>query len=205
VNDCRPLYKFATNMGVISIEFNADGTRAITGMSSNGQVILWDMLSKSEIRRYSFTNYGSYLPVAFGPDGQTIISSGPVGLIEMGVETGNFIQSFSGLSSVPTGLAISPDGKYIAASSMDGSIVLWDYISGEELHRLDTQLELNSVLFTSDGGTIYAAATEGKLIVWNINEKSLSELLDWIRINRYMRELTCLERQQYHVDPQCNP
>ena len=201
VNDCRPLHEFATKEGVISIEFNADGSRAITGMSSNGQVILWDMLSRSEIRRYSFTNYGSYLPVAFGPDGQTIISSGPVGLIEMGVETGNFIQSFSGLSSVPTGLAISPDGKYIAASSMDGSIVLWDYSSGEELHRLDTRLELHSVLFTSDGGTIYAPSTEGKLIVWNINEKSLSDLLDWIQINRYVRDLTCLERQQYHVDP----
>ncbi len=121
------------------------------------------------------------------------------------VDTGNFIQSYSGLSSIPTSLAISPDGKYIVASLMDGNIVLWDYSTGEELHRLDTHLELADVLFTSDGGTIYAAATEGKLIIWFINEKSLPKLLDWIHNNRYVRELTYLEKQQYHVNPLCKP
>jgi cell division protease FtsH len=30
-------------------------------------------------------------------------------------------------------------------------------------------------------------------------------LLDWIKTIRYVGELTCDERQQYHVDPQCTP
>ncbi len=205
VKNCQPLHEFDNQQAVLSLDLNQDGSRAITGMGSDGQVILWDMSTYNEINRYTFTDYGTYLPVTFGPDDKTIIGPGPAGVFKVDVATGNFIQNYLGLSSTPTGLAISPDGRYLVASSLDGTILLWDYNSGEELHRLDTHLELADILFTPDGQTIYAAATSGKLITWHINEKSLPELLDWIHTNRYVRDLTCLERQQYQVAPQCQP
>jgi WD40 repeat protein len=205
VRDCQLVHEFNNEQAVLSIDFNHDGSRAITGLGSGGQVILWDMKANAEIRRYTFIDYGSYLPVAFAPDDKSIIGPGPAGLIKVDVATGDFIQTYSGLSSNPTSLAISPDDRYVVASALDGTILLWDYITGEELHRLDTHLELVDILFSSDSATIYAAATEGKLVVWRINEKSLSDLLDWIYTNRYVRDLTCLERQQFKVNPQCKP
>ncbi len=88
---------------------------------------------------------------------------------------------------------------------MNGEVILWDFSTGEELHRLNIHSAVSNVLFSPDGRIAYAASPDGKLIEWQIAEKSLSELLDWIDLNRYVRDLTCLERQQYHVDPQCNP
>ncbi len=205
VKDCQPVREFDNQQAILSLDISHDGLRAITGMGSAGHVILWDMQTGREIKSYSVVDYGSYLPVSFAPDDRSIIGPGPAGLFKVDVATGDFIQTYSGLSSTPTSLAISPDGRYVVAGSLDGTIILWDYSTGEELHRLDTHLELADILFTSDGTAIYAAGTDGKLVVWHINEKSLSELLDWIHSYRYVRDLTCLERQQYQVGLQCKP
>jgi hypothetical protein len=32
---------------------------------------------------------------------------------------------------------------------------------------------------------------------------SLDELLDWVAANRYVRELTCDERELYQIEPLC--
>jgi hypothetical protein len=32
---------------------------------------------------------------------------------------------------------------------------------------------------------------------------SLDELLDWVAANRYVRELTCDERELYRIEPLC--
>ncbi len=64
---------------------------------------------------------------------------------------------------------------------------------------------LFGVAFSPDSKTAFSASTDGMLVEWHIGEKSLPELLDWIKANRYVRELTCDERTQYRVEPLCNP
>jgi hypothetical protein len=41
------------------------------------------------------------------------------------------------------------------------------------------------------------------LIEWQSADPSLDELRDWIHANRYIRGLTCEEREQYRVEPLC--
>lgn len=41
------------------------------------------------------------------------------------------------------------------------------------------------------------------LTQWQILEKSLEELIDWVKANRYVCELICEERAQYRVEPLC--
>jgi WD40 repeat protein len=202
---CQLVRQFDTNEDVTSIAFNADGTRAITGTGFFGRVILWDVATGKEIRRFTYTDYGPVLAVAFGPGDTTILATGLADLYLWDVETGNFIRRYSGLSTFPNSVDISSDGKYVLSGSMNGEVILWDFLTGEELQYLNTHREVRNVLFSPDGKTAYAASQDGELIDWQIAEKSLPELLDWISSNRYVRELTCDERQQYHVDPQCKP
>jgi len=144
------------------------------------------------------------MSVTFGPGDQTILASGIADLYLWDVETGNYIRRYSGLSSVPYSVDISSDGKYVLAGSMDGEVILWDYANGEELRRINALQGVYSVVFSPDGRDAFAASIDGKLIQWHVAEKTLSELLDWIKANRYIRELTCAEKLQYQVDPQCN-
>jgi WD40 repeat protein len=202
---CQPVRQFDTSEDVTSIAFNDDGTRAITGSGFLGRVILWDVATGKEIKRFTYAEYGPVMSVAFGPGDATVLASGLADLYLWDAETGNYIRRYSGLSSVPYSVAINSDGKYVLAGSMDGEVILWDYSNGAELRRINALQGVYSVVFSPDGRDAYAAAVDGRLIQWHIAEKSLSELLDWIHANRYIRELTCEERKQYQVEPLCKP
>ncbi len=202
---CQLVRQFDTSEDVTNIAFSADGRRAITGSGFFGRVILWDVASGKEIKRYTYVDHGPVMSVAFGPGGATVLASGLADLYLWDVETGNYIRRYSGLSSIPYSVAISSDGKYVLAGSMDGEVILWNYANGEELRRINALQGVYSVVFSPDGRTAYAASIDGKLIQWHIAEKSLAEVEDWIKANRYVRQLTCEERQQYQVEPLCKP
>lgn len=57
--------------------------------------------------------------------------------------------------------------------------------------------------FSPDGKTAFSVSNDGMLVQWQIAEKSLPELLEWIMANRYVPDLSCDEREQYRVEPLC--
>jgi WD40 repeat protein len=120
------------------------------------------------------------------------------------VGTGKIISTFSGLSPFPWNVDLSSDGKYVVSGTRDGTLILWDFQEGKELYRVHFPDTVYTVAFSPDSKTLYAASGDGTLAKWNIVEKPLPDLLDWIQANRYVRPLTCDERQQYHVDPLCS-
>ncbi len=200
---CLEISTFAVGEDVYSLAFNRDGTRAITGSGIYGRIILWDVSTGKEISRFSYADYGTVNAVAFGPQDKTIVGTGLGDIYLWDVSTRDLINTYSGLTAAPWSFAISPDGKYLLSANIKGELMLWDFSTGEQLHRQIFNFGISSVVFSPDGQTAYAASLDGKLITLQIAEKSLPVLQDWIQANRYVREFTCEERQQYHVDPQC--
>ena len=206
VQNCQLVRQFDTIEDVAGIEFSADGTRAITGAGYYGKASLWDVGTGKEIKRFTHPFIGgTVLAVAFGPGESTIIGTGDADLYLWDAVTGEIIRRYIGHSPWPWTLDLSSDYKYVISGGQDGNLILWDFATGEELHRMNFSLPVFSAVFSPDSKTAYAVAQEGRLVEWHIAEKSLPELLDWIKSNRYVRELTCEERQQYHVDPLCSP
>ena len=48
------------------------------------------------------------------------------------------------------------------------------------------------------------ASADGALIEWQIEDLPLEELIEWTYANRYVRELTCEERETYRIAPLCD-
>jgi WD40 repeat protein len=206
IQTCQSVRQFDTHEDVAGIAFSADGTRAITGAGYYGRAILWDVGTGKEIKRFTYPfKGGPALGVDFGPGESSIIGSGDADLYLWDAESGEIIRRYAGLSPWPWTLDLSSDYKYVISGGQDGNLILWDFATGDELHRLNVSQPIFSAVISPDGKTAYAVAQEGRLVEWHLAEKSLPELLDWIKSNRYVRELTCEERQQYHVDPQCSP
>jgi WD40 repeat protein/energy-coupling factor transporter ATP-binding protein EcfA2 len=74
-------------------------------------------------------------------------------------------------------LALSPDGRIIAAAGERGTLVLFDAESGKELRRLvghDPKAGANgtikAVLFSPDGGLLYSAGQDGRILCWSMPE-----------------------------------
>jgi WD40 repeat protein len=66
------------------------------------------------------------------------------------------------------GLAISPDGKILAASCWDYSILLWDLASGTELGTLSGhQGAVWALAFSPDGRTLASGSEDCTIKLWN--------------------------------------
>jgi WD40 repeat protein len=207
VESCQIIRRFETDCDVTRIALNSEGSQAITGQGYVPEVTLWDVATGRKLRSFVTDKYPDNAPlldVAFGPDDRTILGSSLDNLYLWDIESGRIIRRFTGHSGMPWSLDISPDGRYVVSASDTGEVILWDFSTGEELYRLQAHKQgVFSVIFSKDGKSIFSISTDGMLTQWQIPEKSLEELIDWVKANRYVRELTCEERAQYHVKPLC--
>jgi WD40 repeat protein len=153
------------------------------------------------VRRFAGHNV-PVLNVAFGPGDETAFASAVDGtVLAWDVETGELLRRFVSNDVAGFALDVSPDGRFVMYGSGGGGVTLWDFETAEILHRFTAHEGfVFDVEFHPDGRRAYNSGVDGKLIEWSGFDMSLEVLLDWIAGNRYVRDLTCEERDRYHLD-----
>lgn len=151
-----------------------------------------------EVKRVRVDRYGDALPegaklrlgtvrlrqgqptydAVFTPDGKTaIVGDGGGGIVFWDVATAREVRRLQHAQNVISALAITPDGKKLAAGQ--GQIVdLWDIASGKMLqHKVTNKGTISKLLFTPDGKTLAIADGTPTITVWDIaNNKQRHEL-----------------------------
>lgn len=121
------------------------------------------------------------------------------------IATGKIIRRFIGHDGPGwSHISVSQDGRRVLSASF-GDVKLWDFATGDILGHFRGYTNWSNAIFGPDEQTAFSAtgsAVDG-IIEWNIAEMSLSELVGWANVNRYVREFTCDERVQYRIDPLC--
>ena len=77
--------------------------------------------------------------------------------------------------------------------------------TGREIRRF-TGHEGNFIFdidISPDGRTALSGATDQAIIQWDLTTPLLDELFNWVEAHRYVRELTCQERELYRIEPFC--
>ena len=118
---------------VVFVGFSADG-RILATSSTDGRVVLWDPATGQKTGEIVAT-LGVH-SLAVSPDGTTIATGGGVAQGDVTLwdpRTGGISTVFTGHSDEVVGLAFSPDGTTLASVSSDGSMILWDLASREQL------------------------------------------------------------------------
>ncbi|MBI5667889.1 MAG: protein kinase [Chloroflexi bacterium] len=193
---------FGHTFRVTGVAFSPDGTRLISSAFDN-LLILWDVATGDEIRR--FEGHSDWIRgVAFSPTGRYVLSgSADNTLILWDVETGERLRQYEGHSAQVYSVAFNADGRYVLSGSADGTVVLWDVATGVELRRLTGHTDdIRSVVFSPDERYALSGSGDGTMRLWQVS-LSLDDLASWIRANRYVRDLTCAERELYGVPPLC--
>jgi WD40 repeat protein len=200
----QKIRRFDNDEDVTSIVFSADGSLALTGSAFYSNLTLWDVATGEQIRRFEGP-VALVFDVAFGPDEKTVLSASGDGSVTLwDIETGDVIRRYLGHDSWVWSLDLSPDGQYVISADEDGGIILWDFETGEELRRFKGHAAMvPSLVFSPDGLRAYSVALDGALIEWQISDMPLDEMIDWTYANRYVRDLTCEEREKYRVEPLC--
>jgi len=188
---------------VFTADISPDGTRAISG-ARDGVVFVWDLATSTPV--YQLVGHSSSVfSVEFSADGSTALSGSRDGsIILWDMSDGSEIRRLLGHSDAVWSVHILPDMQRAVSGSVDQSVILWNLQSGQELQRFsDLDSAVYRIAISTDGTDMVIGQELGVTSLWRLF--SLDELSGWARDNRFIRELTCVERDLYRVLPACPP
>ncbi len=132
-------------------------------------VQFWDLATGKE--RFTLKPDGFALQhVVFSPDGKqlvTVESGLPVSIRE--AATGKVIRQFVTCGNLSV-VAYSPDGKLLATGTANGTVQLWDPISGMRVGQCKAppQTQLSSVAFQAGNKVLAAGFSHQMLRLWDV-------------------------------------
>ncbi len=167
----------------LSLAFSPDGKSLACGFSDHSFV------TDCATGRKKFALPGRPISLGFSPDGKTLAASTGHRLRLWDATTGKERLDLPGEFGFTLALAVSPDGRLLAAADwLDRSVSLWE-TTGRLRGLLPLKGEgryVRDLVFSPDGRTLWAAQYKGFLQSWDIataKEKGTVQLQDPTRTN----------------------
>jgi WD40 repeat protein/class 3 adenylate cyclase len=82
----------------------------------------------------------------------------------------HLLMTLTGHAEMPESVAVSPDGTRLASASDDGTVKVWDAITGQELQSFSTQhtgISIFGLAYSPDGARIATASDDQTAKVWD--------------------------------------
>ena len=173
---------FGPAVPISALAFSPDGKLLAVG--GYQEVLLWDLPTAKLAKRIGGGQVGNFVhALAFGKDGRSLVvaegtphTSGAVRVFDL--ETGQPTLSFQEPKDVVYAVAVSPDGKLLAAGGVDAAVRIW---SIEEKKLLTTIKDhgdwVLGVSFSPDGKFLATASADSTAQVWEVGSwKSVKKM-----------------------------
>jgi hypothetical protein len=153
------------------VAFSADGRSLVSG-SVDGVVRVWLLADGKEWQRSISAHDGAVTAAVFTPSGGQIASRGGDGTIKIwDSNTGALLHRFE--VGKPAGgscsLAVSPDGRLLAAGTVNREIKLWSLADGSGLTSLAGHAgAVEAVAFSPDGRTVASGSADKTIKLWDV-------------------------------------
>lgn len=156
------------NTPVVSIAFNREGTKLISG-TADGVTTVWSISDgqKRELPVEGEKNASPISSVGFSPDGSKLVSVSEDGRLHMWDAEGNPFPQF-GLEI--SSFAFSSDSNTLGGVRNDGSVIFWDLVAHEEIgtFSLGHSSPVVSLAYAPGDKTLAAGHQDGTILLINI-------------------------------------
>ncbi len=197
----QELQRFVGHEGAIqAIALLNDQTRFVAG-SRDGTAILWDVAT-GEVQRFD-GRADSVYGVAVNADSTQVVTGSRDGsVIVWDVETGDEVVRLRDSVEPVWAVAFHPIQNYVLAGALDGTVILWDVENTAARLRFGGgNSSVYQLDFSDDGSVAYSGQGDGSIVQWATFD--IAGMREWTASNRYVRALSCEEREQYRVEPYC--
>jgi WD40 repeat protein len=183
---------------LIGAALSTDGKLLYT--ASNADIIIWQVSSGTIIGRLTgHTSTVNALALS-GSGTQLVSGSDDATAIIWDVATRQIVHRLTGHTASIHAVAFSPDGRNVLTGSVDTTSRLWEAQTGAEIRRFTGHTQAVEGIVFSKLGQVTSLSPDGTVRVWHI--QSPSDLIAWVKDNRYIRELSCDE--VFRFDPQAS-
>jgi WD40 repeat protein len=162
---------------IASLAFSPDGAVLAAGEwgvplgeTAVREVLLWQVKTGKHLATLK-GHQGGINVIVFSPDGKTIVTGSFDGTVRFWDYAGKQLKSLSMRYELGDperlnnyrvyGLALAPNGKALAAGSLDNRLLVWDLTRDDKPRVLKTEIrQVKSLAWSPDGATLAAAADD---------------------------------------------
>lgn len=157
-----------------SVAFSPDGERLAVG-SKDGQVALLNASHLHLVRGPIPVHTAMINELAFGLGGAVLAAAGGFGggVKLLDVASGQVLHAIPPAEGIlpTTALAVSRDGRRLAAAGPGRSVQIWDIAARRVVQRCPLKVRfLHTVAFSPDGQRLAIADEQGAIFLWDLNE-----------------------------------
>src|SRR5262245_49688538 len=148
---------------LLAVGFAADGS--LWSLEEPGLLRQWDLSRSAQLREVLLDDVAPLW--CFGP-GCRVVASASDEITLWDVATGQMQVVFGEEMPWVTALALSPDGKYLAAGHDNGALRIWDIPGRKKLHELKgVHREISALAFSPDSKALLSAGEEKTIQRWD--------------------------------------
>jgi len=173
--------------GCSSAAIAPDGKRAVIAVGNNESVVI-DLEAGKAISEIALKLHWFADAAGFGPDGRIVCGTGPMRNAKAeawNVVTLSRVRQFEsppgkhggnpGSALYIISFAVSADGRRSASCHNDGSLTVYETVSGQILaHFLGHRGNVVAVAMTSDGSRVLSGGNDHQVLVWDVSPTKLA-------------------------------